>query len=69
MRASTSVSQTWGSMPLILQLMIRLYIAAALGPPRSEPQKSHDFLPRAAAQGDKRLLVLVGVQRLDQRPA
>ena len=28
-------------------VMIRLYIAAARSPPRSEPQNSHDFLPSA----------------------
>ena len=30
-----------------LAVTIRLYIAAARCPPRSEPANSHDFLPRA----------------------
>jgi hypothetical protein len=33
-------------MPFIRAVTIRLYMAAARRPPRSEPQKSHDFLPR-----------------------
>lgn len=47
MRASTSASQACGSMSFILAVTIRLYMAAARWPPRSEPAKSHDFLPRA----------------------
>ena len=35
------------SISFILQVTIKLYMAAARWPPRSEPQKSHDFLPRA----------------------
>ena len=47
MRARTSASQACGSTPFILAVTIRLYMAAARSPPRSEPQNSHDFLPRA----------------------
>jgi hypothetical protein len=44
MRARTSASQACGSTPFILHETIKLYIAAARLPPRSDPQKSHDFL-------------------------
>src|ERR1700755_3013096 len=45
--ASTSASQACGSTSFIFAVTMRLYIAAARCPPRSEPAKSHDFLPRA----------------------
>ena len=47
MRASTSASQACGSMSFILAVTMRLYMAAARWPPRSEPAKSHDFLPES----------------------
>src|SRR3954447_15740424 len=47
MRARTSASQACGSISFNLAVTIRLYIAAARCPPRSEPANSHDFLPRA----------------------
>src|SRR4029077_13650524 len=47
MRARTSASQACGSTSFILAETMRLYMAAARSPPRSEPAKSHDFLPRA----------------------
>ena len=47
MRARTSASQACGSTSFILAVTIRLYMAAARWPPRSEPQNSHDFRPRA----------------------
>src|SRR5439155_22932328 len=47
MRASTSASQVCGSMSFIFAVTIRLYMAAARWPPRSEPVKSHDLRPRA----------------------
>ncbi len=47
MRERTSLSQACGSTPFILQVTMRLYIAVARCPPRSEPQNSQDFLPRA----------------------
>src|SRR5262245_49300242 len=50
MRASTSASQACGSMSFILAVTMRLYMAAARWPPRSEPAKSHDLRPRAIAQ-------------------
>src|SRR4051794_1635882 len=45
MRARKSASQACGSMPFILAVMIRLYMAAARRPPRSEPQNNQDFRP------------------------
>src|SRR5258708_6974341 len=39
-----------GSTPFILAVTTRLYMAAARRPPRSEPQKSQDFRPRAIAR-------------------
>src|SRR6185437_1885539 len=47
MRDSTSASQACGSASFIFAVMMRLYMAAARSPPRSDPQNSHDFLPRA----------------------
>ena len=47
MRERTSASQACGSTPFILAVTMRLYMAAARWPPRSDPQNSHDFLPRA----------------------
>jgi hypothetical protein len=47
MRERTSASQACGSIPFILAVTIRLYMAAARRPPRSDPQKSHDFRPNA----------------------
>ena len=47
MRASTSASQAWGSMLLSLAVPIRVYIAAARLPPRSEPANNQERLPRA----------------------
>src|SRR4029077_6500110 len=47
MRARTSASQACGSISFILAVTIRLYIAAARSPPRSEPQNNHDFRPKA----------------------
>ena len=46
-RAKTSASQACGSTSFILAETMRLYMAAARSPPRSDPQNSHDFLPRA----------------------
>src|SRR5215472_17395818 len=47
MRARTSASQACGSTPFILAVTIRLNMAAARRPPRSDPQNSQDFRPRA----------------------
>ena len=47
MRASTSASQASGSTPLSFVVMISVIINAARSAPRSEPAKSHDFLPSA----------------------
>ena len=47
MRPRTSASQACGSTLLSLAVPMSVYIAAARTPPRSEPQNSHDFLPRA----------------------
>lgn len=46
-RARISVSHACGSMPFIFAVTMRLYIAAARRPPRSDPQNSQDFRPRA----------------------
>src|SRR5580704_11394939 len=46
-RARTSASQACGSTSFILAVTMRLYMAAARLPPRSDPQNNHDFLPRA----------------------
>lgn len=46
-RARTSVSQACGSTRFILAVTMRLYMAAARCPPRSDPRNSQDFRPRA----------------------
>ena len=45
-RASTSASQAWGSTLLRLAVVISVYIAAARTWQWSEPQNSHNFLPK-----------------------
>ena len=45
--ASTSASHACGSTSLSLGVMISVDMAAARSAPRSEPAKSHDFLPNA----------------------
>src|SRR3954468_23835394 len=45
MRPSTSASQACGSMPLSLAVSIRVNMAAARSPPRSEPANSQDLRP------------------------
>jgi len=47
MRRSTSASQACGSMSLSLAVAIRVYIAAARSPPRSEPANNQARRPRA----------------------
>jgi hypothetical protein len=47
MPARISASQACGSMPFIFAVMMRLYLAAVRRPPRSDPQNSQDFRPRA----------------------
>ena len=47
MRERTSASHACGSTPFIFAVTMRLYMAAARRPPRSDPQNSHDFLPSA----------------------
>ena len=47
MRRSTSASQACGSRPLSFAVAMRVYIAAARSPPRSEPANSHARRPRA----------------------
>lgn len=49
----TSASQVWGSMPFSFALPIKEYMKAARWPPRSEPVKSHDFLPRATPRSER----------------
>jgi hypothetical protein len=50
-RASTSASQACGSVSLSLAVAIRVYMAAARSPPRSEPANNHDRHPTAIPQG------------------
>ena len=38
---------------VILHVTMRPYIAAARWPPRSEPQNSHDLLPKATPRSDR----------------
>ena len=45
--ASTSASQACGSTSLSLAVTMRVYIAAARSPPRSEPANSQERLPSA----------------------
>src|SRR4051812_42257330 len=59
MRARTSASQACGSTSFNLAVTIRLYIAAARCPPRSEPANSHDFLPRAIPRSARSAALLL----------
>ena len=59
MRPRTSASQACGSTSLSLAVPMSVYIAAARTPPRSEPQNSHDFLPRAIPRSALSLSVTV----------
>jgi len=54
-------------MPFILAKPIREYIKAAFCPPRSEPAKSHDFLPRATPLSDRSALLLLRQTRASFR--
>ena len=67
MRASTSASQACGSMSLSLAVTIRLYMAAARMPPRSEPAKSHDFLPNAIPRSARSAALFVRQMRPSSR--
>ena len=58
MRARTSASHACGSTPFILAVTMRLYMAAARSPPRSDPQNSHDFLPRAMPRSPRSAALL-----------
>src|SRR6476660_1791375 len=58
MRERTSLSQACGSTPFLLAVTIRLYIEAARCPPRSDPQNSHDFLPRAIPRSPRSAALL-----------
>jgi hypothetical protein len=61
MRARTSASQACGSMSFIFAVTIRLYITAARLPPRSEPQNSHDFRPKAIPRTPRSAALLKGM--------
>ena len=61
MRERTSVNQAWGSTPFILAVTMRLYIAAARRPPRSEPQNSQDFRPKAIPRSPRSAALLKGM--------
>jgi hypothetical protein len=47
MRARTSASQALGSTSFSRAVMMRVSMTAARSAPRSEPAKSHAFLPQA----------------------
>src|SRR5271154_3769040 len=53
MRKRTSASHACGSTPFILQVTMRLYMAAARWPPRSDPQNNRDFRPRATQRSPR----------------
>ena len=46
-------------MPFSFAVPIREYMAAARCPPRSDPAKSHDFLPSATLRSDLSAVLLV----------
>ena len=55
----TSASQACGSMSFSLAVPIIVYMAAARCPPRSDPAKSHDFLPRATPLSERSAALFV----------
>jgi hypothetical protein len=57
----TSASHACGSTPFILAVTMRLYMAAARGPPRSDPQNNQVFRP-SAAQRSPRSAALLDMQ-------
>ena len=59
MRRKTSASQACGPMPLSLAVAIRVYIAAARSPPRSEPANSHDRRPSAMPRNARSAALLL----------
>lgn len=59
----TSASQACGSISFNFAVPIREYMAAARCPPRSDPAKSHDFLPRATPRNDLSAAAYSGVIR------
>jgi hypothetical protein len=61
MRAGTSDSHACGSMPFILAVTMRVYMAAARSPPRSEPQKSQDFRLSAMSRSPRSAALLKGM--------
>jgi hypothetical protein len=61
MRARTSASHACGSMSLSLALMMSVAIKAARSAPRSDPVKSHDFLPRAKPLSARSAALLKGM--------
>ena len=58
MRERISASQACGSTPFIFAVTMRLYMAAARCPPRSDPQNSHDFLPSAIPRSPRSAALL-----------
>src|SRR2546430_1437105 len=69
MRERMSASQACGSTPFILAVTIRLYMAAARCPPRSDPQNSHDLLPRAIPRSPRSAALLERHARPEQGEA
>src|SRR5690606_33988584 len=67
MRAMTSASHACGSMSFRFAVPIREYMKAARCPPRSDPAKSQDFLPRATPRRDLSAALLVRQTRPSSR--
>src|SRR5438045_882201 len=63
MRSSTSASQACGSMALSLAVSIRVNIAAARSPPRSEPANNQDLRPIAIPRSARSAALLVRQMR------
>src|SRR5436190_22987246 len=67
-RARASASQACGSTPFSLAVTIRLYIAAARRPPRSDPANSHDFLPSAIPRSARSAALLLRHPTIIEEP-
>ena len=67
MRPRTSANHACGSTSLSLAVAMRVYIAAARSPPRSEPANSHDFLPGAIPRRQRSAALFVRQMRPSSR--
>lgn len=68
-RVRTSACRVYGSMSFILAVTMRVYVALARSPPRSEPAKSHDFLPKATPRRARSTALFVRQMRPSSRNA